>query len=55
MASAEIAVSIRLVPDEETMQVMLLLLNMWQDSNPDKMIAMLPDHDRYIYEIINRK
>ena len=51
----QITVGIRVVPDPETMAAILLLLNLWQDDNPDKMIALVPDHERYVYEIINRK
>ena len=47
--------SLRLVPDGETMQLILILLDLWQDDNPDLMVALVPDHDRYRYEIINRK
>ena len=47
--------SLRLVPDGETMQLILMLLDLWQDDNPDQMVALVPDHDRYRYEIINRK
>lgn len=54
MATHTIDMQIRLGPDEETMQIILLLLNLWQDNNPDKMIAMVPDKDKYKYEIINR-
>ena len=47
--------SLRLVPDGETMQLILMLLDLWQDDNPDLMVALVPDHDRYRHEIINRK
>ena len=45
---------IRLVPDTETMDVILKLLDLWQDANPDRMVAMVPQKDRYGYEIIDR-
>lgn len=45
---------IRLIPDDETMKVILKLLDLWQDDNPDKMVAMVPAKDRYQYEIIER-
>ena len=48
-------VEIRLVPDEKTMDVILNLLDMWQDANPDLMVAMVPDRDKYTYEIIDRR
>ena len=47
-------VNIRLVPDTETMDVILKLLDLWQDANPDRMVAMVPQKDRYGYEIIDR-
>ena len=55
MAKPELTVNIRIVPDDETIQLILRLLDLWQDSNPDQMIAMVPAGDRYIYEIINRR
>ena len=54
MASDQITFKIRLCPDAETMEVILRLLNMWQDNNPDLMVAMVPAKDRYQYEIIKR-
>ena len=45
---------IRLIPDDDTMKVILTLLNLWQDDNPDMMVAMVPGKDRYVYEIIDR-
>ena len=45
---------LRLVPDGETMQLILMLLDLWQDDNPDLMVALVPDYDRYRYEIIKR-
>ena len=55
MAKSELTVNIRIVPDDETIQLILRLLDLWQDSNPDQMIAMVPAGERYIYEIINRR
>ena len=52
MAAHELTVKIRLIPDDETMAVILGMLNMWQDANPDLMVAMVPAEDRYQYEII---
>lgn len=47
-------ITIRMVPDDETMKAILALLNLWQDSHPDQMVAMVPARDRYQYEIIER-
>lgn len=52
MASDQIMLTIRLAPDDETMAVILAMLNMWQDAHPDLMVAMVPAEDRYKYEII---
>ena len=52
MASDQFTIKIRLIPDDETMAVILAMLNMWQDANPDLMVAMVPAEDRYQYEII---
>lgn len=49
-----VSVGIRLVPDEDTMKAILAILNLWQDDNPDMMVAMVPGKDRYVYEIIDR-
>jgi len=32
-----------------------MLLNLWQDENPDHMVAMVPAKDRYEYEIIRER
>ena len=53
MASADITAMIRFVPDKETMEVILKLLDLWQDANPNKMVAMVPQKDRYVYEIVD--
>ena len=50
-----INLKVRFVPDRETLDVILKLLDLWQDANPDKMIAMVPAKDRYVYEIIDRR
>ena len=50
----KISMGIRLSPDDDTMKVILTLLNLWQDDNPDMMVAMVPAKDRYQYEIIER-
>lgn len=56
MASIDnLSIKVRLSPDEETMQLILLMLNMWQDSHPNKTVAMVPAKDRYQYEIIERE
>ena len=56
MAEIEkITIGIRLIPDDDTMQVMLKLLDLWQDDNPNMMVAMVPAQDRYQYEIIERQ
>lgn len=51
----KISMGIRLIPDDDTMKVILTLLNLWQDDNPDAMVAMVPAKDRYQYEIIERE
>ena len=50
-----LSIKVRLSPDEETMQLILLMLNMWQDSHPYQMVAMVPAKDGYQYEIIERE
>jgi hypothetical protein len=56
MASLDnLSIKVRISPDEETMQLILLMLNMWQDSHPYHMVAMVPSKDRYQYEIIERE
>ncbi len=50
----KISMGVRLIPDDDTMKVILMLLNLWQDDNPDMMVAMVPRKDRYVYEIIDR-
>lgn len=55
MASDKFTLKIRLIPDDETMEAILLLLNLWQDANPDHMVAMVPAKDRYEYEIIRKR
>lgn len=54
MAELNLTAKVRLVPDEETMQLILKLLDLWQDANPGMMVAMVPQEDRYGYEIIDR-
>ena len=55
MASIDnVSIKVRISPDEETMQLILLMLNMWQDSHPCNMVALVPAKDRYQYEIIER-
>ena len=46
--------TIKVTPDDDSMGVILTLLNLWQDSHPDQMVAMVPRKDKYVYEIINR-
>ena len=53
--TSEIAIKIRLIPDDETMAVILAMLNLWQGANPDHMVAMVPAKDRYEYEIIRKR
>ena len=55
MASATIDISLQLSPDDKTMQLILALLNIWQESHPDQMVAMFPAKDKYQYEIIDVK
>lgn len=50
----KLSIGIRLVPDDDTMKIILKLLDLWQDDNPDMMVAMVPAKDRYQYEIIER-
>ena len=50
----KLTIGMRLIPDDDTMKVILKLLDLWQDDNPDKMVAMVPAKDRYQYEIIER-
>lgn len=47
----KLTMGIRLVPDDETMKAILVLLNLWQDDNPDMVVALVASHDRYQYEI----
>ena len=48
----KISIGIRLIPDDDTMKVILKLLDLWQDDNPNMMVAMVPAKDKYQYEII---
>ena len=52
---ARMEIPIRFVPCDETMKVVLKILDLWQDANPDKMVAMVPQKDTYVYEIISRE
>ena len=49
-----IRMDIELVPGEDTMKAIIAMLNLWQDAHPDKMVMMVPQGDRYGYEIIDR-
>ena len=51
----KISMGIRLIPDDDTMKVILKLLDLWQDDNTDMMVAMVPAKDRYQYEIIEMR
>ena len=51
----KISMGIRLIPDDDTMKIILKLLDLWQYDNPDMMIALVPAKDRYQYEIIERE
>ena len=51
----KLSIGIRVVPDDDTMEAILKLLNLWQDDNPDMMVALVPAKDRYQYEIIERE
>lgn len=55
MASDKISVKIRLCPDDETMAAILMLLNLWQDANPDHMVAMVSAKGGYEYKIIQKQ
>ena len=55
MESDKFTIKIRLCPDDETMAAILMLLNLWQDANPDHMVAMVPAKDGYEYEIIRKR
>lgn len=54
MASLDFTVKLKFSPDQETMDLILKLLDLWQDAHPDMMVAMVPQKDRYGYEIIGR-
>ena len=54
MARQDLTIKMHLVPDDLTMRAILFLLNICQECNPDKMVAMVPAKDRYEYEIIQR-
>lgn len=54
MAEAVMNLQVNLCPSDETIKVILMLLNMWQEANPDQMIALLPNREKYEYEIIRR-
>ena len=45
---------IHVCPSDETMDAILALLNLWQECNPDLMVAMVPDREKYVYEIIRK-
>lgn len=51
----KLSIGIRLIPDDDTMKAIIALLNLWQDDNPDMMVALVPEKDRYVYEIIDRR
>ena len=55
MAKSELTFKIQMTPDDETMNLVLALLDMWQNVHPDQMVAMVPDRDKYRYEIISRR
>ena len=48
----KLTMCIRLIPDDDTMKALLALLDLWQDDNPEMMVALVPSQDRYKYEII---
>ena len=48
----KVSMGIRLIPDDDTMKVILKLLDLWQEDNPEMMVAMVPAKDGYQYEII---
>lgn len=50
----KLTVGIRLIPDDETMNVILNLLNLWQDDNPNAMVALVPGESMYEYKIIDK-
>ncbi len=51
----KMSIGIRLIPDDETIKAILVLLNLWQDDNPDMVVALVPSNDRYQYEIKKRE
>ena len=51
---AELRMDIQLTPGDDTMKAIIALLDLWQDAHPDRMVAMVPQGDRYVYEIIDR-
>jgi hypothetical protein len=50
-----IRMEIQLAPGDDTMKAIIAMLDLWQDAHPDRMVAMVPQGDRYVYEIINRR
>ena len=54
MAMIDLTAKIRFVPEPETMVIIMKLLDLWQDANPDMMVALVPKEDGYVYEIIER-
>ena len=55
MAKPEMHVEIKLCPTDETMQVLIGLLNMWQDAHPNKEVSLVPDGACYGYKIVDRE
>ena len=54
VASDRLTVEVRVTPGEDTMRMVLALLNLWQDAHPGKMVALVPDREKYVYEVIER-
>ena len=47
-------VKITVCPSDSSMDMVLAMLNVWQEANPDKMVALVPAREKYQYEIIQR-
>ena len=55
MAGMKVNVDAQLVPDDRTMKLVIATLNLWQEANPMREIALMPDIDGYEYKIIDRE
>ena len=55
MARAEITAVVRMIPDDETIAACLMMLNLWQEANPDKLVLLMPNGEKYRYEIMEKE